>query len=46
MGVPALNVSIVFYKLWGDAMLWIDYMGVPRLNFSIVFYKLWEDAML
>ena len=46
MGLPALNVCIVFHTLWEDAMLQIDSMGVPTLNVCIAFYTLWEDALL
>ena len=45
-GLDSLNISIVFYTLWEDAMLYIDSMGVPTLSVCIAFCTLWKDAKL
>ena len=44
IGLPTLNVYIVFYMLWKHARLHIDSIGLPVLDVSIVFYWLWSHA--
>ena len=38
IGLPTLNVHIVFYMLWRHARLHMDSIGLPILDVSIVCY--------
>ena len=44
IGLPILNVSIVFYTLWKHARLHIDSIGLPTLDVSMEFDSLWRHA--
>ena len=44
VGVPTLNVSQVFYRLWQYARVQIDSIGLSTLSASIVLYHRWRHA--
>ena len=44
IGLPILNVSIVFYTLRSQVRVQLDFIGLPSLSFPFAFYMLWRHV--